>query len=53
MCLICIDFARGALTTKEARRALGEMRTKLEPKHVREIEEQLTKAERDPSSGTP
>jgi hypothetical protein len=54
MCIICIDFARGALKVKEARRALGEMRSTLDPKHVREVEQQLDKAERDASpSGTP
>ncbi|MET0594626.1 MAG: hypothetical protein ABW133_18140 [Polyangiaceae bacterium] len=54
MCIICIDFARGALKIKEARRALGEMRSTLDAKHVREIEERLTQAERDPqASGTP
>jgi hypothetical protein len=54
MCIICIDFARGALKVNEARRALGEMRSTLDPKHVREVEQQLAKAERDPPpSGTP
>lgn len=54
MCVICIDFARGALKLNEARRALGEMRSTLDPKHVREVEQQLDKAERDPpSSSTP
>ena len=46
MCLICIDFARGALKLNEARRALGEMRDGLPPEHVREVEEQLEEAER-------
>jgi hypothetical protein len=54
MCIICIDFARGALKVKEARRALGEMRSQLDPKHVREVEQRLDRAEQDPSpSGTP
>jgi hypothetical protein len=54
MCIICIDFARGALKVDEARRALGEMRSTLDPKHVREVERQLQKAEqKPPSSGTP
>jgi len=54
MCIICIDFARGALKLDEARRALGEMRSTLDPKHVREIERQLKKAERNPPpTGTP
>jgi hypothetical protein len=54
MCTICIDFARGALKLGEARRALGEMRSTLDPKHAREVEEQLEKAERNPPpTGTP
>lgn len=46
MCIICIDFERGALKLKEARRALGEMRTGLDEAHVREIEQKLDQAER-------
>jgi hypothetical protein len=54
MCIICIDYARGALKLDEARRALGEMRSTLDPKHVREVEKQLEKAERNPPpTGTP
>ncbi len=45
MCLICIDFDRGALKLSEARRALGEMRGKLEPGHAKEVEEKLAAAE--------
>jgi hypothetical protein len=45
MCLICIDFERGALKLREARRALGEMRGGLEPQHVRELEAKLDEAE--------
>jgi hypothetical protein len=44
MCLICIDFDRGALRLNEARRALGEMRTTLTPAHVREVESKLDEA---------
>jgi hypothetical protein len=47
MCLICVDFDRGALKVREARRALGEMREKLDAEHVREVEEKLSQAERD------
>ena len=47
MCLICIDFERGALKPREARRALGEMRATLSADHVREIEERLAQAERE------
>jgi hypothetical protein len=47
MCLICVDFDRGALKVGEARRALGEMRVKLDATHVREVEEKLAQAEQD------
>ena len=47
MCLICIDFDRGALQLREAKRALGEMRTTLDAEHVREVEQKLEQAERD------
>jgi hypothetical protein len=46
MCLICIDFDRGALKLNEAKRALGEMRGKLEPEHLKEVEQKLEAAER-------
>lgn len=45
MCLICIDFDRGALKLQEARRALGEMRPALDPEHAREVEAKLLEAE--------
>ncbi|HEX3772925.1 MAG TPA: hypothetical protein VHV51_00605 [Polyangiaceae bacterium] len=45
MCLICIDFERGALKPREARRALGEMREKLDPAHVKEVEQKLDQAD--------
>jgi hypothetical protein len=44
MCIICIDFDRGALRPAEARRALREMREKLPPDHVRELERKLANA---------
>ncbi len=51
MCLICIDFDRGALKLREARRALGEMRQTLDREHVKEVERKLDEAEqRDPDS---
>ena len=46
MCLICIDFDRGSLKLREARRALGELRSTLEPAHVVEVEKKLAEAER-------
>jgi len=51
MCLICIDFDRGALKLKEARRALGEMRQTLDPEHLKEVERKLDEAERDDEDG--
>lgn len=45
MCIICVDFERGAMRLGEARRALGEMRVKLEPEHAREVEQKLDEAE--------
>jgi hypothetical protein len=46
MCLICVDFDRGALKLREAKRALGEMRTTLDAQHLREVEKKLEDAER-------
>ena len=51
MCLICVDFDRGALKLREARRALGEMRQTLDRQHVVEVERKLDEAERaDPDA---
>jgi hypothetical protein len=50
MCIICIDFDRGALRPAEARRALGEMAPKLGAKHAREVEEKLAAAEAEPTT---
>ena len=50
--MICIDFDRGSLKLPEARRALGEMREKLDPEHVREVEKKLDEAERVEAEGT-
>jgi hypothetical protein len=52
MCIICIDFERGALRPKEARRALREMRGGLDATHIKEIEKKLDEAE-PPSSPRP
>jgi hypothetical protein len=46
MCLICIDFDRGSLKLREAKRALGEMRSKLDAQHLKEVEQKLADAER-------
>jgi hypothetical protein len=48
MCLICLDLDRMTMTPREARRALGEMRVKLDPTHVEEVEDKIAEAERSP-----
>ncbi len=53
MCIICVDFARGALKLREARRALGEMASDLDPEHVKEIEKRLADAEDEEPPTTP
>lgn len=45
MCLICVEYAKGKLTTQEARRALGEMVTGLDRAHVAELEKTLADAD--------
>ena len=45
MCLICIDFDRGALKLREARRALGELRSTLDADHLQQVEQKLAAAE--------
>ena len=46
MCLICIELAKNAMTATEGRRALGEMRVKLDKAHVAEVEAKLAEAEK-------
>lgn len=46
MCLICLELDKTAMTWKEGRRALGEMREKLDARHVEEVEAKLDLAER-------
>ena len=45
MCLICIELAKQAMTPAEARRALGEMRVKLDKAHVAEVEQKVAEVE--------
>lgn len=45
MCIICVELARQAMTPAEGRRALGEMKVKLDSAHVAEVEKKLTQAE--------
>ena len=49
MCLICLEFEKQKLTIKEARRALSEMVTSLEPEHARQVTELLDRAEAEGS----
>lgn len=44
MCLICIDFDRGALNVQEARRAFREMRAALPEEHASAVEAKLKEA---------
>lgn len=53
MCLICVDLAKEKLTAKEARRALGEMRMKLDGAHVAELEAKLAEAEARAATSKP
>ena len=46
MCIICIDLAKNAMTAKDGRRALGEMRGKLDAAHIAEVEAKLAEAEK-------
>ena len=45
MCLICVEFDKAAMTTREARRALGEMRVALPAAHIAEVEAKLKEAD--------
>ena len=53
MCLICIELDRQARTSREARRALGEMRAGLEPAHLAEDDSKVEDAERDEKDREP
>ncbi len=53
MCIICVELAKQAMTPLEARRALGEMRGKLDRGHVAEVETKLAEAEANPASTKP
>ena len=52
MCLICLDLDRAAMKPKEARRALGEMRVKLDEKHLAEVEKKIDDAEEEEQART-
>jgi len=53
MCIICIDLAKGALTGKDARRHLGEMRGKLGEEHAAEVQEKIVAAEKAAAAQKP
>lgn len=46
MCLICVEFQKQKMTTREARRALTEMRVGLDGEHVRQVERMLEDADK-------
>ena len=50
MCIICIDLAKGTLTGPEARRALGEMRSKIDRGHLSEVQTKIAEAEQAKAS---
>jgi hypothetical protein len=45
VCIICVEFEKGRMTAKEARRALGEMVPKVGAQHAEEVERALREAE--------
>jgi hypothetical protein len=45
VCIICLDFQKGLMTAREARRALGEMVPKIGAKHAEEVERLVRDAE--------
>ncbi len=47
MCLICVEIAKGSMTTREARRALPEMREKIGDSHAREVATLLDSTDKD------
>jgi hypothetical protein len=51
VCIICVEFEKGRMTAKEARRALGEMATKIGAKHAEDVEGVLREAEKRSGAG--
>ncbi len=45
VCLICVEFEKGRMTAKEARRALGEMVPKIGAEHAEKVERRLRESE--------
>ena len=53
MCIICVELAKQAMTPAEGRRALGEMKVKLDATHVAEVEKKLSQAEQQAAAKKP
>lgn len=51
MCLICVDLQREKMTTRDARRALGEMVEIIGPEHAKEVKEKIKEAEEAAKQG--
>jgi hypothetical protein len=47
MCLICVEFAKGKLTTKEARRAYAEMSVSLDREHADKVRKMLDEKDKE------
>ena len=47
MCLICVDFQKGRMTTQDAKRALREMSESIGKTHTKEVREMIQKAEEE------
>jgi len=45
VCILCVEFEKGRMTAKEARRALGEMVPKVGAEHAEKVERVLREAE--------
>lgn len=52
MCIICVDLAKGVLTSKDARRHLGEMRVTL-GEHAREVQAKIDEHDAAKSGTSP
>lgn len=47
MCLICVEFQKQRMSPAEAKRALGEMRSKVGDEHAEEVKRMIEAAEED------
>lgn len=46
MCLICIEFEKQRMSIRDAKLALGEMRTTIGAEHAAEVEQLITRAQK-------